>query len=127
VARLREVRRHAGLLVPGPVQAAAAVALDDDAHVEQQRHRYLERRALLLPALERAGWQVAHSEGGLYLWASHPGVRDCWAAVERLAGLGILVAPGEFYGPDGAQHVRVALTAPTERVQAAVKRLEAAS
>jgi len=122
VAALLEVRRHAGLMVPGPVQAAMVAALSDDAHVEQQRARYAGRRALLRPALAAAGWLVEPSEGGLYLWVSSPAY-DCWGSVQRLAELGILVAPGEFYGPAGGRHVRVALTATDERVAAAADRL----
>jgi succinyldiaminopimelate transaminase len=122
VAELLEVRKHAGMIVPGPVQAAMVAALSDDEHAREQRDRYAARRAALRPALEAAGWVITHSEAGLYLWASHPGL-DCWGSVHRLAELGILVAPGEFYGPAGARHVRVALTATDERVDAAIERL----
>lgn len=121
VAGLLEVRKHAGLIVPAPVQAAAAAAYGDDGHVAEQRVRYAARRAVLRPALEAAGFAVEHSEAGLYLWATRG--EDCWASVDRLAGLGILVAPGSFYGPAGQRHVRVALTATDERVAAAASRL----
>jgi succinyldiaminopimelate transaminase len=123
VAALREVRRHSGMMLPGPVQAAMTAALSDDDHVEVQRARYAARRAALRPALEAAGWAISHSEAGLYLWASHP-ERDCWESVRVLASeCGILVAPGSQYGPAGARHIRVALTATDERVEAAVTRL----
>jgi succinyldiaminopimelate transaminase len=122
VTELLEIRKHAGMMVPAPIQAAMAAALADDAHAEQQRARYAARRARLRPALEAAGWTVEHSEAGLYLWASHQDL-DCWASVSRLAGLGILVAPGEIYGPAGRRHVRVALTATDERIDAAIARL----
>jgi succinyldiaminopimelate transaminase len=122
VAGLLEIRRHAGLMVPAPVQAAMAAALGDDAHADQQRARYAARRDRLRPALETAGWVIEHSEAGLYLWATRPGL-DCWGSVEALAGSGILAAPGEFYGAAGKQHVRVALTATDERIDAAVARL----
>jgi succinyldiaminopimelate transaminase len=122
VAELLEVRKHAGLMVPAPVQAAMAAALSDDEHAADQRARYAARRARLRPALEAAGWVISDSEAGLYLWASHPDL-DSWGSVARLAELGILVAPGDFYGPAGARHVRVALTATDERVDAAIERL----
>jgi succinyldiaminopimelate transaminase len=124
VAQLLEIRKHAGMLMPAPVQAAMTAALGDDAHAERQREVYAARRDQLRPALEKAGWTITHSEAGLYLWASRPGY-DCWASVRLLAEAGILVAPGEFYGPAGAQHVRVALTATDERVAAAARRLAA--
>ncbi len=123
VASLLEVRKHAGMMVPLPVQAAMTAALEDDAHADLQRSRYEARRAELRPALEAAGWAVSHSEAGLYLWASRPGL-DCWESVELLASAGILVAPGDFYGASGSQHVRVALTASDERIAAAAARLQ---
>jgi succinyldiaminopimelate transaminase len=122
IARLLEIRKHAGMMLPAPVQAAMAAALDDDEHADRQRAVYAARRDRLLPAFQAAGWQVSHSEAGLYLWASRPG-HDGWASVRLLAEAGILVAPGELYGPAGAQHVRIALTATDERVDAAVQRL----
>jgi succinyldiaminopimelate transaminase len=122
VAELLQVRKHAGMIVPAPVQAAMAAALADDVHAVEQRARYAARRARLRTALEAAGWSVEHSAAGLYLWAAHPEL-DCWASVQRLAGAGILVAPGEIYGRVGIRHVRVALTATDERIDAAVSRL----
>ena len=123
VAGLLAVRKQAGMMVPGPVQAAMTAALEDDAHAEEQRKRYAARRSALRGAFAGAGWTVDHSEAGLYLWVTHPG-HDCWSAAEVLAAQGgILVAPGELYGPGGARHVRVALTATDERVAAAVSRL----
>jgi succinyldiaminopimelate transaminase len=122
IARLLEIRKHAGMMMPAPVQAAMAAALADDEHAGQQRAVYAARRDRLLPAVQAAGWEITHSEAGLYLWASRPGL-DGWGSVELLASLGILVAPGEFYGPAGSQHVRIALTATDERIDAAVQRL----
>jgi succinyldiaminopimelate transaminase len=124
VAALLEIRKHAGLIMPAPVQAAAAAALRDDDHAEAQRARYAARRGMLRPALEAAGWAVHHSRAGLYLWAEHPD-HDGWASVAVLAEAGILVAPGSLYGPAGARHIRVALTATDERVTAAAARLAA--
>jgi aspartate/methionine/tyrosine aminotransferase len=122
VAGLLEIRRHAGMMMPAPVQAAMVAALEDDAHADEQRDRYATRRTALWAALESAGWTVEHSEAGLYLWATRPGL-DCWGSVGALASVGILAAPGEFYGPAGKNHVRVALTATDERIDAAVARL----
>ena len=122
ISELHEISRQAGMIVPAPVQAAMAAALDDDEHAEEQRSRYRTRRAALRPALEAAGWAVEHSEAGLYLWAARPGL-DCWESARILAEAGILVSPGELYGPAGSRHIRVALTATDERIAAAVGRL----
>jgi succinyldiaminopimelate transaminase len=121
VAELLAVRKHLGMMVPGPVQAAMVAALDDDQHVVEQRARYAARRELLAAALVERGLGISHSEAGLYLWVTRD--EPCWDTVRWFAERGILVAPGDFYGPAGARHVRVALTATDERVTAAAERL----
>jgi succinyldiaminopimelate transaminase len=121
VASLLEVRKHAGMIVPAPVQAAMVTALSDDAHVVEQRARYSARRGALIPALLEAGFQVDDTQAGLYLWATRG--EAAADTVAWLAQRGILVAPGTFYGAAGARHVRIALTATDERVAAAVARL----
>jgi succinyldiaminopimelate transaminase len=122
VHRLLELRKHAGLIVPRPVQAAMTAALGDDAHADAQRQRYAARRELLRAALIAAGFTIEHSTAGLYLWATR--AEDCWSTVDWLAARGILAAPGAFYGPTGGQHVRLALTETDERVAAAAARLQ---
>ena len=121
VGELLEVRKHAGMIVPAPVQAAMVAALGDTGHVAEQKARYGDRRRRLLRAFEQAGFRIDHSNAGLYLWISRD--EDCWTTVDVLADKGILVAPGSFYGAAGGQHVRVALTVTDERVAAAVERL----
>jgi succinyldiaminopimelate transaminase len=123
IARLTTARKHAGLMVPAPLQAAMTVALGDDAHVAAQRERYRARRNLLKPALQDAGFRIDHSEAGLYLWATEG--RDAWESIGRLADLGILGGPGHFYGAHFPQHVRLSLTAPDERIASAAARLRA--
>lgn len=121
VSDLVAVRKHAGMMVPAPVQAVLAAMLGDQSHVDDQRARYLSRRAVLKPALEAAGFRIDHSEGSLYLWATRD--EPCRDTIDFLAGLGILAAPGDFYGPAGERHVRLALTATDERIAAAAGRL----
>jgi succinyldiaminopimelate transaminase len=123
VAAITEARKHLGLLVPAPVQAALTAALGDDDHVVAQKAVYRARRDVLLPAVEAAGFTVSHSEAGLYLWCTRG--EKCWDTVAALASAGVLVAPGEFYGAAGAEHVRFALTASDERIAAAADRLSA--
>ena len=115
------MRKNLGLIVPGPQQHAMVAALDDDAHVAEQHARYAARRTTLRRALESAGFRIDHSEASLYLWSTRD--EPCWDTVGRLADLGILVAPGTFYGRSGERHVRVAFTATDERVEAAAARL----
>ena len=121
---LREVRKHAGLLVAGPVQAAAVVALDDDAHVDAQRERYLRRLHRLRAMLGVAGYPAELPGGAFYLWV---GAGDAWAAARDLARrAGVVVSPGEFYGPESAGFFRVAAVQPDDRIELAASRLGSA-
>ncbi|GGV01879.1 bifunctional succinyldiaminopimelate transaminase/glutamate-prephenate aminotransferase [Streptomyces spectabilis] len=118
---LLQIRKHGGMMTSAPTQAAVIAALGDDAHVREQRERYAARRAALREALVRHGFRIEHSEASLYLWVTRD--EPCWDTVAHLAALGILVAPGDFYGEAGDRFVRVAMTATDERVAAAVARL----
>lgn len=119
---LINTRKHAGMMIPGPVQHAMTVGLADDEHVAQQKNLYRARREQLKSALESAGFTIDHSQAGLYLWATRG--EDCWDTIGWLADRGIIAGPGAFYGPHGTEHVRIALTASDERIQAAVERLK---
>lgn len=125
ISSLLTVRKHAGLMVPAPVQAAMTAALGDDAHVAEQRERYRSRRAALLPALETAGFRIDGSEAGLYLWATRG--TDAWESVASFAELGIVVGPGPFYGAHSPQHVRLSLTASDADIAEAARRIREAA
>ena len=121
IAKIREIRKHAGLLVPAPVQAAMVAALADEVHVHEQALRYAKRREILRPALTSLGFTIKHSEAGLYIWCTR-NERD-FESVAFLADLGILVTPGSFYGEAGATYIRIALTATDEQINAAAFRI----
>jgi aspartate/methionine/tyrosine aminotransferase len=131
VGFLLDVRRHAGLMVPGPVQAGAVVAFADDGHVVEQRRRYEERLAQLGKALTAAGVPATMPAGGFYLWipvpptfASGEAGTGAWALAEALAmQAGLLTSPGDLYGPAGAGHVRVAVVQPMDRLEVVARRL----
>ena len=125
IGRITTVRKHAGLMLPQPLQAAMIAALCDDVHVAEQKARYRARRERLKPALEAAGFRVDRSEAGLYLWATEG--RDAWDSIGRLADLGIVAGPGHFYGVHHPEHVRLSLTATDDRIEAAAERLRAAA
>jgi aspartate/methionine/tyrosine aminotransferase len=123
IKKILEIRKHAGMMVPLPIQHAMIAALSDDAHVQEQRARYNNRRKRLAPALESIGFRIDHSDAGLYIWCTRG--EDSWKSVEALAELGILVTPGIFYGNDGAQHVRIAMTATDDAIADAATRISA--
>ena len=122
VKSLVNIRMHAGLNTPAPVQHAIAVALGDYEHVAKEKEIYRARRDVLLPAVKAFGFEVTDSEAGLYIWATLG--EDCWATVSRMAELGILVAPGSLYGTSSMKHVRFALTATDERIAEGARRLQ---
>ena len=120
---LREVRKHAGFMVPGPVQSAAILALDDDAHVEAQRARYLGRLKRMQQVLAACGLEAPLPDGGFYLWTPIPD-GDAWAAAKVLAErAGIISSPGEFYGPAGSAFLRIAVVQPDELIELAAQRV----
>jgi len=121
IAQLLEIRKHAGMMVPLPVQKAMIAALSDDAHVSTQRNRYNARKAKVRAAISKHGFEVQHSEAGLYLWATRN--EDAWESVKWFADQGILVAPGSFYGEKGAKFVRIAMTATDAQIDELVKRI----
>ncbi len=123
VTFLSEVRKHAGFMVAGPVQAAAVAAWADDAHVDAQRDRYQRRLTRMADILDRWGLSVDRPAGAFYLWVEAPG-GDAWALTRRLAAEGGVVAsPGEFYGPDGSGNVRLAMVQPDDRLELVARRL----
>lgn len=121
VSRILQVRKHAGMMVPSPIQAAAAAALDDDAHVREQKERYRNRRSVLKAAVTAAGFRIDDSRAGLYLWITRD--EPCWDTVGWFADRGVVVTPGDFYGPAGALHVRLALTATDQAMEQVADRL----
>ena len=124
ITQILEVRKHAGMMVSLPVQKAMIAALSDRDHVAQQRDRYNARKAKLIPALSAAGFTIDFSDAGLYLWATRN--EDCWNSVAWLAEIGIIATPGIFYGKNGDQHIRIAMTATDSQIAEAAARIFAA-
>ena len=123
IAKIRELRKHAGMMVSLPVQKAMTVALGDDSHVAEQRGRYNARRDALRPALEACGFKIEFSDAGLYIWCTRD--EDAWTSVDWLAERGILATPGSFYGEKGKNHIRIAMTVTDAAIKDAVNRLKA--
>jgi succinyldiaminopimelate transaminase len=118
---LVNIRMHSGLIMPAPVQKAVIAALGDEEHVIAERVIYQRRREVLLEAVKAYGFEIADSEAGLYLWATLG--EDCWVTVKRMADLGILVVPGEFYEAGGSKYVRFSITATDEKISEGAARL----
>ena len=121
ISQIREIRKHAGMLVPGPVQRAMAVALGDEVHVAEQAARYAASRDVLSPALESAGFSIEFTDAGLYIWCTRK--ESDWDSITWLADRGVLATPGRFYGEAGSQHIRVALTATDAQIKNAAIRI----
>ena len=119
IDQIRQIRKHAGLMVSLPVQQAMIAALSDNNHAIEQAERYARRRSRLISAFSEIGFTIEHSQAGLYVWCSKN--EDCFKTVEWFANLGILVTPGSFYGSD--KFIRVALTTSDENIDEVVKRI----
>jgi succinyldiaminopimelate transaminase len=120
IDQIRQIRKHAGLIVPLPVQQAMIAALSDNNHAIEQAERYEKRRIKLITALSKAGFTIEHSQAGLYIWSSKN--EDCYKTVDWFANLGVLVTPGSFYGSE--KFIRIALTATDESIDLVVERIK---
>jgi succinyldiaminopimelate transaminase len=120
IDQIRQIRKHAGLIVPLPVQQAMIAALSDNNHAIEQAERYEKRRIKLIAALSKAGFTIEHSQAGLYIWCSKN--EDCYKTVDWFANLGVLVTPGSFYGSE--KFIRIALTATDESIDLVVERIK---
>lgn len=120
IDQIRQIRKHAGLIVPLPVQQAMIAALSDNNHAIEQAERYEKRRIKLITALSKAGFTIEHSQAGLYIWCSKN--EDCFKTVDWFANLGVLVTPGSFYGSE--KFIRIALTATDESIDLVVERIK---
>lgn len=127
ITNLVNTRKHIGMIMPAPVQAALIAALSDDEHVVAQREIYRRRRHILKTGLESSGLRVEHSEAGLYFWCTAGGGQrpETWGLVQQMAERGLLVGPGVFYGEAGEGYIRIALTASDQDIEEAARRLNA--
>jgi succinyldiaminopimelate transaminase len=114
VAALKAYRPTVGTAPQEFVQRASVVAWDDERHVEETRARYRAKREVLIPAIESRGWEIVASEATMYLWVEGP---DPEALLER----GVIVSPGEMFGPSGEGYVRFALVPTLEECERAAE------
>ena len=121
IAKILEVRKHAGMMVPLPVQKAMIAALNEDHHVSEQAQRYRNRRNLLLPVLTELGFTVDFTEAGLYIWCTRN--EDAWESVRWFSERGVIVTPGTFYGEESKEYIRIALTASDEKINQVINRI----
>jgi acetylornithine aminotransferase len=124
VAALKRYRPNVGTAPPTFVQRAAITAWGDEEHVARTRDRYAAKRDVLLPALHAAGLEPSGGDASFFLWLRVPAATDAEAfALRLLDELGIVVAPGPFFGPGGEGHVRVALVPTLEECRRAAQLL----
>jgi succinyldiaminopimelate transaminase len=116
IAALKAYRPTVGTAPQEFVQRASVVAWNDERHVEETRARYRAKRDVLVPAIEAKGWEIVASDATMYLWVVGP---DADALLER----GVIVSPGEMFGPSGAGYVRFALVPTLEECKRAAELL----
>ncbi len=114
VAALKSYRPTVGTAPQEFVQRASVAAWNDERHVDETRARYRAKRDVLIPAIEARGWEIVASEATMYLWVVGP---DPEALLEH----GIIVSPGEMFGPSGQGYVRFALVPTLEECERAAE------
>ena len=120
IAALKALRPSTGVTPQEFVQRASVAAWRDESHVREQRARYAVKRAIFRELFAAKGIDVAGSVAGMYLWVAVPGGRPSLAWALELLDLGIVVAPGSFFGPEGEGYVRMAMVPTLEDCRRAV-------
>jgi succinyldiaminopimelate transaminase len=126
IAAVKALRPSVGVTPQEFVQRASVAAWMDEQHVAEQRARYATKRAIFLELFRAKGVDVAGSVAGMYLWVSVPGGRPSLQWALELLDLGIVVAPGSFFGPEGEGYVRMAMVPTLEDCRRAVDVLSGA-
>jgi acetylornithine aminotransferase len=105
IAALKRYRPNVGVAPPEFVQRAAAAAWSDEEHVRAVRDVYRAKRDVMVPALAARGLRHAGGDATFFLWleGAEPGEH------ERLLERGIVLTPGDYFGPAGEGYLRLAL------------------
>ena len=120
IAALKAYRPNVGVAPQEHVQRAGIAAWNDEEHVAATRDVYRAKRDVLLPVLRDAGFRPAGGDATFFVWLRAPE-----GAVEALLEAGVVLAPGEIFGPDGAGHARLALVPTLEQCRVAAGRITA--
>jgi acetylornithine aminotransferase len=120
IAALKRYRPNVGVTPQEFVQRAAIAAWGDEDHVDAVREVYRAKRDVVLPALRAAGFEPAGGDATFFLWLRAPE-----GAADALLDAGVIVAPGEYFGPAGAGYVRVALVPTLAECERAAERIAA--
>ncbi len=111
-----------------PVQYAAIEALQlPESWIEQRNAIYRQRRDVLVAGCNAIGMRTQTPGAGLYVWAAVPrGFTSRDFANWLFDKTGVFVTPGTNFGDAGEGYVRISLTVPEERIEAALQRMKTA-
>ena len=128
IRRIRQLRAYAGAPLPEPLQAVAAAAWADEAHVEASRALYQEKYAIADEVFAGLNGYMA-PQAGFFLWL--PAEDGEAAALKLWQDTGVRVLPGAYLSRevDGANpghgYIRAALVAPADETRDGLTRLRA--
>lgn len=122
---LRRLKSNLDYGVFAPIQEAAITALNNAEEITAQlRTVFKERHTVLVTGLEENGWEVAPSDGGMFVWAKYPFAMDDKTFVfHAIQEIGVVMVPGSAFGTEGKGYVRIALVQEVEQLREAVRRL----
>ena len=108
------------------IQVAGVAALDGPQEcVEEMRQIYRRRRDVTVEALQAVGVNVDRPKATVFVWAPVPeGHTSSSFAILVLEKAGVVVSPGNAYGPSGEGYIRLSLTVEDDRLEEALDRIQ---
>ena len=125
VSLLKQLKSNLDFGIFEPIQLVAATALDHAEEITANlRTTFASRHKVLMEGLTSIGWEVAPSNGGMFVWAKHPFDMDSTSvAFEAIKQTGVVMVPGTAFGTAGEGYMRLALVQDVEKLTEAVQRL----
>ncbi len=125
IAIVKQLKSNLDFGIFEPIQLVAAMALDNAEKITTKlRATFAERHKVLMNGLQSLGWEVAPSDGGMFVWAKYPyeldAVRFTYQVIEQT---GVIMVPGTVFGSAGEGYVRLALVQEVSLLEKAVQQL----
>jgi LL-diaminopimelate aminotransferase len=126
---LRTLKTNLDYGIFSALQTAAETALQlPDSYLHEVQERYRTRRDFMVAGLAELGWNIPKPLAAMYLWVPcTPGMSSTDFALNVLQQTGVVVTPGNAFGPGGEGYVRISLIADCDRLGEALRRLKQAN
>lgn len=127
IAVLKQLKSNLDFGIFEAIQTAAVTALDMAEEItDTLRKTFASRHRTLMTGLQQIEWDVAPSNGGMFVWAKYPSrLTSEDMAFTLIREAGVVTVPGTAFGTAGEGYLRLALVQPEEQLELAVARLAA--